>query len=163
MSYEGRKAIAALTLSATAFVGLLESEGYRGEAYRPTPYDVPTIGFGTTGGVKMGDKIDPVSALKRARSDISTFESHIKRCVSAPLYQGEYDLYTRLSYNIGPTNFCSSTIVKRLNAGDYRGACDAILMWKYHRGIDCSTPGNRVCSGLWKSRLELYNQCVSLQ
>lgn len=160
---KGRTAIAALTISATAFVGLLSTEGYRGEAYKPTPYDVPTIGFGTTGGVKMGDKTNPVAALKRAREDIETFEGYIKSCVKVPLHQGEFDLYTRLTYNIGPGNFCSSTIVKLLNQQKYGEACEQILRWKYHEGYDCSTPGNKICSGLWKTRLEIYGQCVALQ
>ena len=50
-----RHAVAALVLSASAFVGLLTAEGYRSEAYIPIKGDVPTIGFGTTEGVQLGE------------------------------------------------------------------------------------------------------------
>lgn len=158
-----RVAVAGLTLSAAAFVGILTREGYTDYAVIPVPGDVPTYGFGTTEGVKMGDKTTPVKAVQRALYDASKYEGALKRCVKAPLHQAEYDLYTDLSYNIGPTAFCNSTIVKRLNAEDYRGACDAILLFKKFKGFDCSTPGNKICSGLWKDRLRVHQQCVGAQ
>ncbi|MGL4639742.1 MAG: glycoside hydrolase family protein, partial [Shewanella sp.] len=74
--------ISLLTLSAAAFVGLLAHEGYREQAYIPVPGDVPTIGFGTTVGVKMGDKITPPSAIARALQDANKFEGALKQCVT---------------------------------------------------------------------------------
>ena len=59
-----RIAIAALSLSAAGFVGLLNREGFEPTAY-PDPVHgtkLPTIGFGSTEGVKMGDTITPVAA-----------------------------------------------------------------------------------------------------
>lgn len=158
-----RVSVATLVLSAAAFVGILTREGYTDNAVIPVPGDVPTIGFGTTGDVHLGDKTTPVKAAQRALKDVSTYEGAVKQCVHAPLYQGEYDTYVDLSYNIGPSAFCNSTIVKRLNKLDYKGACDAILMWKKFNGFDCSTPGNRVCSGLWKDRQRSYSNCMAAQ
>lgn len=163
MNRTTRSAIAALSLSAAALVGIVLKEGYTDEAIIPVPGDVPTIGFGTTGGVRLGDKTTPPKALERAFQDIEHYEGALKQCVKVPLYQSEYDAYVGLAYNIGPTAFCHSTVVKRLNAKDYAGACEAILMWKKFRGFDCSTPGNRVCSGLWKRRLEEHAKCVEGQ
>lgn len=160
----GRIAVAALSLSAAAFVGILTREGYTDRAVIPVPGDVPTYGFGTTEGVRMGDTTTPVEAVQRALNDASKYEGALKRCVKVPLHQEEYDLYTDLSYNIGPTAFCNSTIVKRLNAQDYAEACEAILMWKYGpRKFDCSTPGNKVCFGLWKDRLRIHKKCLEAQ
>lgn len=157
---KARIAMTALTLSAAGFVGILSREGYTDRAVIPVPGDVPTYGFGTTEGVKMGDRTTPVQAVQRALTDASKYEETLRRCVRVPLHQAEYDVYVDLSYNIGPSAFCSSTIVRRLNAGDYRGACDAILMWKQFNGFDCSTPGNRICFGLWRDRLRSHQQCV---
>lgn len=160
---EPRVLAAALTFSAAAFVGLLNREGYTDTAVIPVKGDVPTVGFGTTGGVKMGDKTTPVKAAIRALSDVQKFEGAVKQCVKVPLHQAEYDVYVDLAYNIGPGAFCGSTIVKRLNAGDYTGACDAILMWKRVAGFDCSTPGNKVCAGLWLDRQRSYAKCTEAQ
>lgn len=154
-----RIAIAALSLSAAAFVGLLSREGYSDTTIIPTKGDVPTIGFGTTEGVKMGDKITPPQAVARAMTDVTKYEGAMKRCVTTPLYQYEYDAYVDMAYNIGPNAFCNSTMVKKMNAGDYRGACRQILEWRMYKGIDCSQP-NKICGGLWERRKELFLQCL---
>lgn len=154
-----RVAASALSLSAAAFVARMEVEGYTDTPVIPVKGDRLTIGFGTANNVNPWDRTTPVKALQRALKDTQHFEMNLKKCVTAPLYQEEYDLYVNLMYNIGPTAYCSSTIVKRLNAHNYSGACDAILMWKYAGGYDCSTPGNKRCAGLWTDRLETHRQC----
>lgn len=121
--------IAALALSAAGFVGITLNEGYTDKAVIPIPGDVPTLGFGTTGGVKLGDKTTPTKALERALTDVSKFEGAVKQCVHVPLHQYEYDAYIDFAYNIGPTKFCNSTLVKKLNAQDYAGACAEISRW----------------------------------
>lgn len=162
---DNRTWLAALVLSAAGLVGIAVDEGYSEKAY-PDPVlgtKVPTIGFGTTGGVKMGDTTTPVKALQRKLQDVQGYENALKRCVMVPLYQHEFDAYIDLSYNIGSTAFCSSTLVKRLNAGDYPGACNAILMWRKAGDVDCSAPGNKTCSGLWARRQRLRQQCLGAQ
>ena len=129
-----RNQIAALSLSAAALVGIALHEGYSDKAYTPVAGDVPTIGFGTTAGVKPGDTITPPQALARALTDIQKFEGAIKQCVTVPLHQFEYDAYTSLAYNIGSNAFCASTLVKKLNALDYPGACAEILRWDKFKG-----------------------------
>lgn len=129
-----RIVIGALTLSASALVGIAVHEGYRGEAYIPVKGDRPTLGFGTTEGVKPGDRIEPVQALVRKLQDVQRFEGALKQCVRVPLHQHEYDALLSLAYNIGPGAFCGSTLVRRLNAGDYAGACAEILRWDRFRG-----------------------------
>ena len=156
-----RIAIAALTLSAAGFVGILNREDIKLEAY-PDPvhgWQVPTIGAGSTEGVKRGDKITPLQAINRSLREVRVFENALKGCIKVPLYQYEYDAYVQLSHNIGQGAFCRSTIVKRLNAGDYEGACEAILLFRRAGSQDCSVPGNRVCGGLWADRLRLHAQC----
>lgn len=158
MEPRNRIAIVYLTLSAAAFVGIVQREGYSDGVIIPTKGDVPTIGFGTTEGVKMGDRTTPVAAMVRALQDSQKYEGALKRCVRAPLHQVEYDAYAHHAYNIGSGAFCSSTLVRKLNAGDYRGACDQVLEWKMFRGQDCSQP-NRLCAGLWTDRLQTHARC----
>lgn len=162
---DNRMWLAALVLSAAGLVGIAVDEGYSDKAI-PDPVKgkaVPTIGFGTTGGVKMGDTTTPVKALQRKLQDVQGYENALKHCVTVPLYQHEFDAYIDLSYNIGSSAFCGSTLVKRLNAGDYPGACDAILMWRRVGNVDCSAPGNKTCSGLWARRQRLRQQCLGAQ
>lgn len=149
---KARVLVAALSLSAAGFVGIVVHEGYNDRAYTPVPGDVPTIGFGTTEGVKLGDKITAPQAVIRALQDVSKFEGAVKRCVTVPLHQYEYDAYISLSYNIGSGAFCSSTLVKKLNAGDYPGACKEILRWDRFKG--------EPLRGLTIRREIEYKQCV---
>lgn len=147
-----RIAISALALSASALVGIAVHEGYSPVAYKPVPGDVPTIGFGTTDGVKMGDRIDPVQALTRKLADVQRFEGALRQCVRVPLHQHEYDAFLSLAYNIGPGAFCGSTLVRRLNAGDYAGACAEILRWDRFQG--------QPLRGLTLRRQAEHRQCL---
>lgn len=153
---------AALSLSAAGFITLAVHEGYTDQAIIPIKGDVPTLGFGQTQGVKMGDTTTPIRALIRFKSEIDEYEGAIKRCANVPMQQAEYDLWVNLTYNIGGSAFCKSSMASRLREGDYKGACDAILLYKYAGGNDCSIPNNRVCPGLWKRRLEAHQTCLSL-
>ena len=148
-----RKAVAGLALSAAAFVSLIVSEGYTDNAIIPVKGDVPTYGFGTTDGVKMGDKTDPVSAVKLAYRDVTKFEGAVKDCVKVPLSQNEYDAWVKFTYNIGSSAFCRSTAVRLLNAGQYRQACDQMLRWVYVKG-------NKV-QGLVNRRQKEHALCIS--
>ena len=161
-----RSTLAALSLSAAALVGLVLNEGYSDRAIIPVPGDVPTVGFGSTtradgSPVKMGDTTTPPQALARALRDVQHFEGALKTCVTVPLAQHEYDTYVSLAYNVGSRAFCQSTLVKKLNASDYAGACSEILRWRYFQGRDCAAPENaRLCGGLAKRRQAEYRQCI---
>lgn len=147
-----RLGIGSLGLSAIAFVALVNYEGWCGEACVPVKGDVPTIGFGTTEGVRMGDTITPPKAATRALQDIRKFEGAIKQCVQVPLHQYEYDAFLLLSYNIGPNAFCNSTLVRKLNSEDYSGACKEILRWDRFQG--------QPLRGLTIRRQSEYNLCI---
>ncbi|MBV6412783.1 MAG: Lysozyme RrrD [Xanthomonadales bacterium] len=156
-----RRAVAGLSLSAAALVGILLHEGYTDRAAIPLKGDVPTIGFGATTGVKLGDTTTPPKALARALTDVQQFEGALKQCVTVPLAQHEYDALVSFSYNVGSHAFCKSTLVKKLNAEDYVGACSELLRWRFFQGKDCALPANaRQCGGLAKRREAEYRQCI---
>lgn len=149
-----RVGIAALALSAAGLVGLVGYEGYTDRAVIPIPGDVPTIGFGSTEGVKLGDTTTPPKALQRTLRELGKYEGAVRGCVTVPLSQNEYDSAVQLTYNIGEHAFCKSTIVKRWNAGDYAGGCDAFLMW--------NKAGGRVVQGLVNRRERERRLCLGI-
>lgn len=153
MMSKTRFAIGALALSASGLIGILGYEGYSDTAYIPVPGDVPTIGFGSTEGVKLGDTITPEKAIERAYRDIQKTESAIHKCVHVPLSDNEYSSFVSLAYNIGTSAFCSSTLVKKLNARDYKGACAEIKRWVYVNG--------KKSQGLINRREKEYQTCIS--
>jgi lysozyme len=149
-----RIALSGLSLSAAALVGIAVHEAYRPSAYLPTPNDVPTIGFGTIEGVKMGDKITVERALVRLLDDADKHQARLKKCIGdVPLYQNEWDAYVSWSYNVGAGAACGSTLVRKLKAYDYAGACAELLKWDKQKG--------QVLRGLTIRRQSEYAQCMS--
>ena len=173
---DNRVAIAALVLSATGLVYIAQREGYSEQAY-PDPVHgtkVPTAGFGATGAdIKMGSTLPPVRALVRLRADASEKEIALKRCFGdVVLYQHEWDAFVGLAHNTGATPVCKnndrtgpSTIVRRLQAADHKGACEAILLYDRAGPVNkpqdrCSHPDNRTCRGVWADRQRLRAMCL---
>lgn len=148
-----RVRLAALSLSATALIGLAVHEGYRDTAYIPVKGDVPTIGFGDTHGVKMGDRTDPVRALVRLGQHAETFQRDLRSCIGdVPMHQHEWDAIVSWAYNVGTTAACKSTLVKKLQAFDYAGACRELLRWDKFKG--------QALPGLTKRRQDEYRLCM---
>ena len=152
---QARSAVAVMVLAASTLVGIAVHEGYKEEAYIPVPGDVPTIGFGSTAGVRMGDKTTPTRSLVRLLDEIEgVYAAGVRRCVTVPLYQHEYEAYVRLAYSIGVPAFCRSAapgkppnLIDLINSGRYAEACARIEAFKYG-------PGRKVLRGLVKRRAE---------
>ena len=150
-----RLPVAAISLSAAGLCAIATYEGFSESAYLPTPNDVPTIGFGSTQGVKPGDKVTVPEALSRLRKDVAQAEGSLVKCVKVPLSQDEFDAYTSFAFNVGEEQFCGSTLVKMLNAGDYSGACGELRRWVYQRGVKLP--------GLEKRRADEFLTCMGLK
>jgi lysozyme len=62
-------------------------------------------------------------------SDLDAFEAAVRESVKVKVSGNEFDALVSLAFNIGINGFRGSTVVRRLNAGDRRGAADAFRMW----------------------------------
>ncbi|ALD03224.1 lysozyme [Acinetobacter sp. TTH0-4] len=108
------------------------------EGKRLMAYDdgvgVWTIGFGTTiypNGIKVkkGDVCTEAQAKAYMAYDLKKFELAVNDAVNISLNQNQFDALVSLAYNIGTNAFKNSTLVKNLNAGDYRGAANQFDVW----------------------------------
>lgn len=108
------------------------------EGKRLMAYDdgvgVWTIGFGTTiypNGIKVkkGDVCTEAQAKAYMAYDLKKFELAVNNTVNVSLNQNQFDALVSLAYNIGTNAFKNSTLVKMLNAGDYRGAANQFDVW----------------------------------
>nr|WP_299146749.1 glycoside hydrolase family protein [uncultured Comamonas sp.] len=140
--------MAALTLSAAALVGIVLHEGYTDRAVIPVKGDVPTIGFGTTTGVKLGDTTTPPKALARALTDVQQFEGALKQCVTVPLAQHEYDALVSFSYNVGGRAFCQSTLVRKLSRLEMR-----VVSSRAALSVKVTTSSDSGATPWWQRRL----------
>lgn len=103
-------------------------EGFKANAYK-CPADVWTIGYGTTSGVKKGQKITEAQAVEFLLRDTAKFEKVVNDLVKVPLTQEQFDGLVAFVYNVGPGNFKSSTLLKVLNGGHYDQVDEQMLRW----------------------------------
>ena len=108
-------------------------EGLRLSAYR-CPAGIPTIGYGSTTGVQMGQTITAERAEELLREDVRQFEAAVSRLVKVPLNQGQFDSLTSFAFNLGAKSLEQSTLLRLLNAGDYSGAAAQFDRWVYASG-----------------------------
>lgn len=161
-----RIAVGLLSMSAAAFVALTAEEDYVGAAMIPTKGDRPTLGFGSTfhedgTPVKMGDTTTPVRALIKAQAHVSREEVSFRKSLDgASLYPPEFDIYMNWVYQYGTGAWWKSSMRREILAGNYLAACDALLLYKFSAGFDCSTPGNKICGGVWTRQLKRHATCV---
>lgn len=143
-----------LTVAGSLAVGLVGAwEGLRTTAYRDV-VGIPTVCFGETRGVKMGDKYTVDECKAMLGDALAEFETGMRRCLTNPdkIPDKPYVAFLSLSYNIGTGAFCKSTVARKANAGDLRGACDAILAW--------NKAGGRVIQGLVNRRKDERKLCL---
>jgi lysozyme len=123
-------------------------ESLRLVGYLPTPNDVPTIGWGSTAifnrKVKLNETITIEQAQEQLEKDLTIFEDTIIAKVKVQLNQNQFDALVSFVYNIGGTNFSSSTLLKLLNQKKYEDAALQFLRWNKQAG--------KVLNGLTKRR-----------
>lgn len=124
-----------------------EFEGLRLKAYIPVKGDVPTIGWGHTKGVKMGDKITKAQAERFLIQDIEPTVTAVNRALRIPVTQNEFDACVSLAFNVGITAFSRSTLVKRMNQTPLE-----FLRWNKFRGKPLAGLTRRR-----KAEMKLYN------
>lgn len=123
-----------MELSNNGIAFLKREEGEKLTGYADSR-GIPTIGVGHTGKVdgvpvKVGMKITQNQSTRLLLDDLKWVSEAIATSVKARLTQNQYDALTSLIFNIGAAAFRGSTVLRKLNGGDYTGAADAFLMWK---------------------------------
>jgi lysozyme len=122
--------IMAITQSTLAFI--VKEEGSRNKAYKDTK-GLLTIGVGH---LIKSDEMHLINATltdeqveELLKSDLKWCQDAVDNGVKVPLTQNQYDALYSLCFNIGETNFRKSTVLRKINENDLKGAADAILMW----------------------------------
>lgn len=129
-----------------AGVSLIKSfEHCRLKAFLPTPNDVPTIGWGRTKGVRLGDTCTQEEADAWLLDDLEEAEECVNRNVEVVLTDNEYSALVSLVYNIGCGAFKGSTLLKLVNESHFDAASLQFRRWDKQKG--------RVLAGLTRRRL----------
>ncbi|RJK65264.1 lysozyme [Serratia marcescens] len=94
-----------------------------------------TIGWGHTKGVKPRDRITQEQAEQFLSDDLAVFELTVNSAIKRTMTQNQFDAMVSLAFNIGGPAFAGSTLVKKFNAGDIKGAADQFPRWKFSGGV----------------------------
>ena len=131
-----------------------EFEGFSANAYL-CPAKIPTIGYGNTfyangTKVKLGEQISKTDALELLEKVVNKdFADKIFPLIKVKVSQNEFDAMVSLAYNIGVGNFSKSTLLKKVNSGDFDGASNEFLKW--------NKSGGKELLGLTKRRKREYD------
>ncbi|MDW2646658.1 lysozyme [Citrobacter sp. HN-141] len=123
-------------------------EGCKLTAYQDS-VGVWTIGYGWTQPVdgkpiRAGMTIKQETAERLLKTGLVSYESDVSRLVKVGLTQAQFDALVSFTYNLGGRSLSTSTLLRRLNAGDYAGAADEFLRW--------NKAGGKVLNGLTRRR-----------
>ena len=125
-----------------------EFEGCKLTAYQDS-VGVWTIGYGWTQPVdgkliRAGMTIKQETAERLLKTGLVSYESDVSRLVKVGVTQGQFDALVSFTYNLGARSLSTSTLLRKLNAGDYAGAADEFLRW--------NKAGGKVLNGLTRRR-----------
>lgn len=153
MAISTPKQIAAVFGALSLAVGVVA--GFEG--YQPTGYHdsvgVATDCYGRTGGdVRVGVTSSDEKCHTEFAHDLYDHALAIQPCIKVDVPQPSMAAFISFSYNVGVSNFCHSTLVKKLNAGDLAGACNELPRW--------NKAGGRVINGLTKRRAQERALCL---
>jgi lysozyme len=91
--------------------------------------------YGHTGPeVHEGLEIGQRQAEEWLMEDIASASRAVKRLVTVPLTQGQFNALVDFTFNLGALNLSRSTLLRRLNMGDYQGANAEFKCWVYSAG-----------------------------
>lgn len=123
-------------------------EGCKLTAYQDS-VGVWTIGYGWTQPVdgkpiRAGMTIKQETAERLLKTGLISYESDVSRLVKVGLTQGQFDALVSFTYNLGARSLSTSTLLRKLNAGDYAAAADEFLRW--------NKAGGKALNGLTRRR-----------
>lgn len=166
--------VAAIAATGAGFTAWKEHEGFTEAPVIPTEGDRPTIGHGSTfyengDPVKMTDP--PITRERAEQLAINLMKKDGQRLVKALgpdvlLHEKEFEVYMDFIGQYGVGNFNLSPR-RELLAGNYVGACKALLKFRFAAGYDCSTRingrPNKRCWGVWTRQLQRHDKCMAAQ
>ena len=131
-----RLVVAVLCAAATAVPVVTLFEGYRERVYAdPAPGAYPTVCYGERVNAPLGKLYTKAQCDEMLAIALVTHGAQIAKCLPPQLPDATRAAFTSFGYNVGSTKFCGSTLARKANAGDLKGACNELPKWIYAGGV----------------------------
>lgn len=140
-----------LRVGAAAIALVTGYEGLRQTGYLD-PVNIPTACYGHTKWAVVGQFYTMDECSRLLEADLEIAASAVRQQVRVPIQQPTFDALVSFTFNVGQGNLATSTLLKKLNAGDIAGACRELPKWVYAKG--------RLLRGLVKRRAAEMAVCL---
>lgn len=155
-----RQLIALFVLLAASTAATIQREGWETTAY-PDPVmgkKLPSACGGLTEGIVLGRTYTEDECVMMQALAMVKHTAPIMPCFPNGGPPEALKEFSSMALNIGAGGFRGSSMCKLSKAGDFKGACDAMLQWYWSDGHDCRT--DRKCRGLWIDRQASHKRCL---
>lgn len=116
-------------------------------------YGIPTVCYGETEGVKVGDTYTKAQCKDMLAKKLPRYAESVAKCMhNINVSDMTFASYIAITYNIGERAFCHSQIVAKVNAGDIKGSCNAMMQWTH--------AGGKYVPGLYNRRVKEREMCL---
>lgn len=123
------KSLAAILAAGALAVPLIgDWEGYELVGYTDL-VGVKTVCYGSTRNVVVGKSVTERECLERLATDTVEHGVKIDHCIAVEVRPEMRAAFISFAFNVGAQAFCASTLARKLNAGDFAGACAELDRW----------------------------------
>lgn len=120
---------------------------------RIDPPGVNTVCYGHIEDVEIGDKYTKIQCKEMLAQDLPRYEAMVQKCIHVPMPDYRHAAIISFTYNVGGGALCKSSVARKLNAGDVKGGCDALLLYDRANG--------KVIRGLETRRIAERKMCLT--
>lgn len=112
-----------------------------------------TACYGETENVKLGQRFTEKECSDLLAKKLVRYDAEIGRCIHVELPDYTRAALVSFAYNVGSAGACRSSTIAKMNAGDIRGGCEALMQWTRAQG--------RVVQGLVNRRAKERKLCLA--
>jgi lysozyme len=98
------------------------------------PPGINTVCYGHIEGVKVGDGYTAEQCKNMLINDLPRYEAMVLKCIKVPMSDGTHAALISFTFNVGGGALCRSSVARKINAGDLRGGCEALMLYVYANG-----------------------------
>lgn len=97
----------------------------------PKGVTLPTACYGSTKGIVIGKRYTDDECAEMLAEDVMKHGLEIDKCLTRPIPEKTRAAFISFAFNVGTGKFCASSLARKANAGDLRGACAELSKWTW--------------------------------